>query len=214
MNDDWRLHVRFTDHGLAHELSELLGAGEIEHDLERRFADRVVVSVDGPELFCYAGSHAQAQAAGQVVDRIATARSWQLESQVTHWHAEAERWEAPERPLPSTPAEHAQERSERMAEEREESAEQGYPEMEVQVACGSRHDAAQLSRTLEDEGITNLHRSRYVLIGATDEDSAQALAARVRAEAPGREVTVQVNARAAYANLPPNPFAVFGGLAG
>ena len=47
MNDDWRLHIDLHDDGIAHRLGESLQAEELEHDLERSFADKVVVSVDG-----------------------------------------------------------------------------------------------------------------------------------------------------------------------
>jgi len=61
----------------------------------------------------------------------------------------------------------------------------------------------ELASRLEGEGIPNLHRWSYILIGATDEDSAQALAARLGAEAPaGAKATVERNQRAIYDNLP------------
>jgi hypothetical protein len=51
--------------------------------------------------------------------------------------------------------------------------------------------------------------------GATDEDSAKALAERIRNEAPaGSRVKVEGTWAAAYAERPPNPFAVLGGLGG
>ena len=63
MNDDWRLRIDLHENGLAHRLGELLGAEELEHDLERSFHDRVVVSVDGAEVFCYTGTRPQAERA-------------------------------------------------------------------------------------------------------------------------------------------------------
>ena len=48
MNDDWRLRVEFHEDGVAHALSERLNAAEIEHDLEKSFADRVIVWSTGP----------------------------------------------------------------------------------------------------------------------------------------------------------------------
>lgn len=50
-------------------------------------------------------------------------------------------------------------------------------------------------------------------MGATDEDNAKALAERVRGEAPeGSRVSVEGTWAKAYAERPPNPFAVLGGL--
>jgi hypothetical protein len=60
-----------------------------------------------------------------------------------------------------------------------------------------------------------VHRSHYLLVGATDEDSAQALAERLRGEAPeGCEVVVEMNRRSVYDHRPFNPFTLLGGLGG
>lgn len=215
MNDDWRLRIDLHEHRFAHQLGEVLAAAEIEHDLESSFHDRVIVSVDDAEVFCYAGTREQAEAADGLVRRLAAENEWDVELELTHWHPVSETWEPPDAPLPATEDEAERERAERFAAERAESRRQGYPEFEVRVQCGSRGEAGTLSDTLRHEGIPNLHRFSYVLVGATDEQSAAALAQRLRDEAPGaREVTVERNARAVYDDRPGNPFAVLGGLAG
>lgn len=214
MNDDWRLRIDLREHGFARRLGELLEAEEIEHDLERAFQDRVVVSVDGTEVFCYAGSRAQAERAEQLVRRLAGDHGWPVEVELSHWHPVAERWENPDAPSPAGAADTG-EHDERVAAERAESERQGYPELEVRVQCASRAQAAALADRLADEGIPNLHRFSYVLIGVTDEDSAQALARRLRDEAsPGTSVSVEANRRAVYDNRLWSPFAVLGGLGG
>jgi hypothetical protein len=109
----------------------------------------------------------------------------------------------------------ATEHEQRIEDEREESVEEGYPEFEVRVQCRSRHDASALSHRLDSEGLSHVHRSRYLLVGATDEDSAQALAERLRGEAPdGCEVVVEMNRRSVYEHRPFNPFTLLGGLGG
>ncbi len=213
MNDDWRLHIDLHDDGITHRLSEALQAGELEHDLQQSFADKVVVSVDGSELFCYAGTRAQAEAAKTLIERMIAHEQWQADVQLTHWHPEANRWESPEEPLPTDPEHVAREREQRAADERAESAQQGYPEFEVRVACGSRGDARTLSERLDEEQIASIHRWNWVLIGAADEASAQQLAARLRDELPAQEITVERNARAVWEQRPSNPFLFLGGLA-
>jgi hypothetical protein len=53
------------------------------------------------------------------------------------------------------------------------------------------------------------------LIGADDEDAAEALAERLRGEAPqGSKVKVEGTWKSALAETPSNPFAIFGGLGG
>jgi hypothetical protein len=215
MNDDWRLRIDLHEHSFAHQLSEALDAVEIEHQLERSFHDRVVVSVDGAEVFCYAGTRAQAEAAEQLIRQLLADHEWEADIDLTHWHPVSEQWESPDEPLPDSETDTAEERAERIATERAESAEQGYPEFEVRIQCGSRAQAGELSDKLEREEIPNVHRWSYVLVGATDEQSAQQLAERLRTEVPaGTEITVGLNQLAIWENRPGNPFAVLGGLAG
>lgn len=215
MNDDWRLRIDAHEHALAHQLGELLHDNELEHDLDAGYHDRIVVSVDDSDVFCYAGTRAQAEAAERLIQRLAGDRGWKIAVELSHWHPVSERWESPDEPLPATADEANAERADRVADERVESAQQGYPEYEVRIHCASRGEAGELAQQLEHEGIPNLHRWSYVLIGATDEDSANALADRLRGEAPGaRTITVELNARAVWDERPSNPFAVLGGLAG
>ena len=214
MNDDWRLRIDLHDHGVAHRLGEMLESEELEHDLQRSFQDRVVVSVDGAELFLYSADRAQAQAADALVRRLASQHGWQLDAELRRWHPTAELWEDPDNPLPADADQAQAEDSIRNAGEQRDSAEQGYPEMEVRVTCASRHEASELSGRLEDEGIANIHRWSWVLIGANDEDDATALAQRLRDELPSATITVDTNPRAIWDSLPGNPFAILGGLAG
>jgi hypothetical protein len=215
MSDDWRLRIELEEEGLARRLGERLEAGEIEHDLEHAFHERVVVSINGPELFCYTGSREQAERAAELIRRDAAEHKWEIEVQLAHWHPVAEEWQDPDAPEPETAPAAEEEREERVEDEREESADQGYPEMEVRVETESRHDARELSHRLEAEGLPNIHRHNFVLIGATDEDSAQALADRLRGELPGgTPITVEQNRRAVYDRRVWSPFSVLGGLGG
>lgn len=215
MNDDWRLRIELREPGLARRLGEVLAAEEIEHDLERSFHDRVVVSVSGGEVFCYTGSRQQAEAAERLIRRLAVDRDWTIEVELARWHPVAQRWEDPDTAEPAGADEVLEEQEERVEEERETSAQQGYPEMEVRVECASRGAAGELSKRLTDEGIPNLHRFRYLLIGVTDEDAGQALVQRLRGEVPAdATVTLERNRRAIYDHRVWSPFAVLGGLGG
>jgi hypothetical protein len=216
MNDDWRVRVDLHDTGFAHRLGETLQAEELEHDLKASFQDRVIVSMDSgdEELFLYAADRAQAQAAQGLVQRVATEHGWTLDTELRRWHPTAEIWEDPDNPSPADAEQIATEDEIRNAGERRESAGQGYPDMEVRVSCASRHDAADLSHRLHDEGIVNVHRFSWVLIGARDEHDANVLAQRLRTELPGAEIVVETNLNKLAASMPPNPFAWLGGLAG
>jgi hypothetical protein len=216
MSDDWRLRIELASHEDARTLAHRLGDRDLEHDLERAYGDRVVVSVDGAGVFCYCATRRQAEAAGRAIAQVAERESWTPQVQLTRWHPTAERWEDPDVPLPADESdpEARVERDARVADERTESSQQGYPEYEVRIECGSRAAAVELSRRLDDEDMPHVHRWSVVLVGATDEDAAQALAQRLRGEAPdGAQVTVGLNERA-ISDLLPHPFAVLGGMGG
>ena len=220
MSEDWRLRLEFEDAGQARELAERLEKFDSDHDLQDSFRDRVVVSRDDAEVFLYADTREQLEAAQRAVRSLATEHQWQPTTEVRRWHPTAEEWEDPDRPLPQGGAEAAAERAEAMETEREESAAQGFPDFEVRVRCRSRHDAQQLAQRLREEGIASVHRWEFVVLGAPDEDSAKALAERIRSEAPsGSVVTAEASIEEVASEAPlatpfNNPFAVFGGLGG
>src|ERR1700761_1507662 len=103
MNDDWRVRIDVEKDGLAHQLTEQLDADELEHDLEHSFHDRVVVSTDGPLVFCYTGSREQAQAAADLVARIAQSHELTVDVQIARWHPVSEEWESADEPEPASP---------------------------------------------------------------------------------------------------------------
>lgn len=211
MNDDWRVRIDLHDHGHAHHLLEHLDSSELEHRLESSFADRVAVSREGSELFLYAGTREQAERAAELARSLADEHGWEVACELRHWHPTAEEWEDPDAPLPSTETEQAAEHAEMIEAERNEPD----PDFEVRVECDSREAARELADRLRQEGLPNVQRSHYVLVGSRDEDSANALAERLKAEAPpGSIVTAEGTYRYVAESVGPNPFAIFGGLGG
>jgi hypothetical protein len=212
LHENWRLRVELDEEGRANRLTEQLEARELTHDLENAYHDRVIVYRDGSVVFCFAGTRSQAEGAGRLISSLAAEHGWHLHSELAHWHPFAEDWEDPDRPLPDTDAERIAEHAALVEHEREETAKLGYPEWEVRVQCSTPHKASQLSEKLRGEGLPHVHRWRYLLIGAADEDSAGELAERIEREAPAQTRTsVEVTARAALAASSRHPFAVFGG---
>ena len=221
MSDDWRLRVSLAEETQARDLAERLARFASQHELSSWFSKRVVVSRDDSEVFCYADTREQADAAERAIRSLAGEHGWQLSTELRRWHSAAEEWEDPDEPLPQSAAQLAGEHSELVEHEREESLAQGFPDFEVRVRCATREEAAQLAQRLRDEGIPNVHRWRFVVVGAADEDSANALAERIRREAPPRsEVSAEASVQEITAEAPEistpynNPFAVFGGLGG
>jgi hypothetical protein len=215
VNDDWRLQVDPRDPQHAQPLVERLAAQELKHDLSSAFHDRVIVTRDGARVFLYAGSREQAEGARELVLTLAERHGWSLSVALMRWHPVAEDWEDPDKPLPDGAAAELAEHEALIAAERKETEECGHPEFEVRVDLPSRHDALRFAEQLSKESLPVVHRWRFLLLGATDEDSAKALAERIRTEAPqGSRVTVEGTWQAAYAEWPRSPFAVLGGLAG
>lgn len=215
MNDDWRLQIDFQEVEHVRRLLERLDARELEHDLSDAFHDRVIVSRDGDHVFLYAGTREQAESAGKLIDKLAGEQGWNVDAELKHWHPTAEEWEDPDVPLPDDDAAKAAEHAEMIAAERRETDERGYPEFEVRVDLPSRHEAVRFEEQLRGEGLPAVRRWGYLLVGATDEDQAKALAERIEAEAPaGSSIKVEGTWQAVYGERPSNPFAIFGGLGG
>jgi len=214
MNDDWRLQVDLHDDDHPQQLVENLEARELEHDLSDAFHDKVIVSRNDAAIFLYAGSREQAESARRLIASLDERHGWDADMELRRWHPIAEDWEDPDEPLPESEAARRTEREKLMADERRET-ENGHPEFEVRVDLPSRHDAVRLAGTLRNEGLSTVHRWRYVLVGATDEDNAKALAERIRGEvASEARVTVEGTWHAVYGERPPSPFAFLGGLGG
>ncbi|HET7416581.1 MAG TPA: SPOR domain-containing protein [Solirubrobacterales bacterium] len=215
MNDDWRLRIDFRDDGVADALQDRLDARDLEHDLSQAFHDRVIVSRGETTIFLYAGDREQAERARALVERYATENDEDLEVEFTRWHPLALDWEPADEPLPADAEARAREHQERVADERRESEEQGYPMYEVRIDLPSRDEAEALADRLRAEGVPTVHRWKYVLIGAADEEAARELEEQVRGELPaGSQVRVEATWPEMMDHLPPNPFSFMGGLGG
>jgi len=121
MSDDWRLRIDLHEEDAAHKLTERLEARELEHDLEASFHDRIVVSRDGGEVFCYAGTREQAERTERLIRSLAAEHGWQLDFDLKRWHPSEEEWEDPDKPLPEGTAERAAERAKLIEKERQEA---------------------------------------------------------------------------------------------
>ena len=214
MNDDWRVQVTCPTTATAASLSELLHEGDFEHDLEGAAGERVVVSLDGHEVFLYAGSRAQAERATEAVRALVAKSGINVRTELRRWHPVSEEWIDADLPLPESERALAAEHAELIEQEDEEQSRLKYAEWEVRVSTHSARETAELARSLRQEGIPCLRRWHFLLIGAADEDAAKALSERVRALAPaGVTINVEGSYDEALAENP-NPFAVFGGLGG
>jgi hypothetical protein len=195
VNDDWRIRVDVAEEhaeGVLERLGVDLGseARKLAEELEGR---RLAVSRDDETIFVYAGSRTEADSARAVVEAELTEAGIEAEvGPVEHWLSDEDRWD--DEPEQEFEAEH-------------EVLEHGLAPWEVRVETSSPEQAEELARRLEAEGHGVVRRHRYVLVGASSEDEARALAERLHGHAEGSSELV-------WETLPQNPFAIFGGLGG
>jgi hypothetical protein len=213
MNDDWRVQVTCPTTETAANLSELLREGDFQHSLQDAAGERVVVSVDGPELFLYAGTRTQADRATEAVKSLIASSGLTVRTELRRWHPVSEQWIDADLPMPDSESAIAAEHAEMIAAEREEQTSLNYAEWEVRISTDSHRETLELADKLRQDGIPSLRRWRFLLVGAADEDTANALAERIRAIA-GSDARVEVEAsyQSVEAEVGTNPFAIFGGL--
>jgi hypothetical protein len=211
MADDWRLTVSLQE---EHEARSVLdGLRELEVEGRGDLAERVIVSHEGARVFLYADMEERLEHARELVDDVLHARGLGAIVTLTRWHPIEQRWEDARLPLPRTPEEREAERRVRLERETAESLESGYAEWEVRIELPTHEQTVLLGERLESEGIPVVRRFTFLLVGAVNEDEAQALAARLREEAPaGARVLVEPGGQMVWEVTPRNPFVVFGGL--
>jgi hypothetical protein len=217
MAEDWRVKVEFPEEEHGHRLSGLLrDHHELEEDLAERLRGRVVVSQDGPVLFLYADTRDQAEAAIEVVRSFDREYDQQPTIDLKRWHDVEERWEDPSVALPDTPDEVREERETLTETEREESKEDRMDEWEVQIVLPDHRSTKKLADKLEAEGMKPLRRWRFLVIPVPSEDDGNALADRLRQEAPAdAKVAVEGSYGQVVADNPRlSAFSIFGGLGG
>ena len=213
MADDWRLTVDFDDEGDGTQLVERLSARRFEADERDRLGGRVVVSRDGPRVFFYADSEECAREAEHVATERLAEEGLQARVAFERWHPVEQAWKDASIPLPSTEEELEAEHERQQEREAAESEASGVAEWEVRVSLPSHEATDELAEMLEGEGFPIVRRATFLLVGAANRDEADALAERLRAEAPaGAKVEVEPGGGLVWEVTPQNPFAIFGGL--
>lgn len=215
MADDFRIVVEFEDEGGGLHLGRLLSEREFASEVREQLGDGVLVTRDGPCVFLYAATSSQAAAARKTVAEVLAEHEMQASvSPVERWHSAEERWEDATAPVPMSAEETEAERERARRQEAREAEESGYADWEVRVDLPSHGEAVDFADRLEAEGITPITRRwKYVLIGTATEEDAQALAERLRGEAPtGASVRAEPSATIAWEVAGGNPFSLFGGF--
>jgi hypothetical protein len=211
--EDWRVKVDLHEEELGAVFVRWLKEHSLEDELADRLRGGVVVSRNDDKYFLYANARDQADAAKEVVDKFLAEHEVHADIEVQRWHDIAEDWEEASLALPETPEEIAAEEQRRIELEREESAEAGMDEWEVQITLPDHRSTKKLADQLEGEGLKVSRRWRHMVIPTPSEEDGQELADRVRAEAP-TDAVVEVVGRygEVAANRPYSGISFLGGL--
>jgi hypothetical protein len=202
MAEDWRVTVELEE-GSGHGLLAQVGEHELEDEVRERLGAAIAVSADEERVFLYADTRETAETARDVVRSILESESRSATYRLDRWHPLAEEWEPADAPLPATEDQREEEREEAEVQDAAETAESGYAEWEVRIDLPDHADAVELAERLEQEGIPTTRRWRHLLVGAATEDDANALAERLKAEAPsGSEFTVEPSGEMAWEAAP------------
>jgi hypothetical protein len=215
MADDWRVTIDVDDERDGTQLAEWLSALDLEDEERSRVGDRVIVSRTGARVFLYSDSEGPAREVLRTVTARVEHEGLSALTSLERWHPTEQVWKDASVPLPESGTDAAVEHERQQAREAEESERTGDAQWEVRVELASHDDTVRLAERLESEDIPVVRRHTFLLAGAVNEDSARALAERLRAEAPeGARVEIEPGGGMVWAVTPHNPFVIFGGLGG
>lgn len=198
-SNDWRVTISLPGPAHAERARQSLSEREVEEDVRRRLGRSIAVGAGDSQIFLYAGTEVAAREAEQVAREVLAQQGIEAEFAVHRWHPVEEEWEDPDVALPRTEAERDAEHQRLEDAETAESLATGTAEWQARVELLSHRDAVALAHKLQSEGHTVLRRWRFLIVGAADEDDAQAIAEHIRQEAPPGATVV---AEAAGVRLP------------
>jgi len=193
VQDEWRVEIDLDDEAHGFGIGERLRAHSLDDEARKRLGGRVVVTRDGPRVFLYAGSEAEAREAELVARELVANEDLSADIAVTRWHPVAEEWQDATVSLPASEAEEQDEVRSKEQHELEEAKEEDSYDWLVKAELPSRDEAAELEERLRGEGLPVHRRWRYVTVDAVTKEQANELGARLREEAPEAEVWIEAN---------------------
>jgi hypothetical protein len=192
--DEWRVEIDLDDEEHGYSLGERFRSHDLDAEARRRLGRRIMVTRDGPRIFLYASSLAEAREAERVGRELVDAEALTAEIAVTRWHPVEEAWKDASIPLPQSAEDKRAELERKTEAEWDEAEEEGSFDWLVKVALPSRGEAAELADRLRAESYPVHRRWRYVTVDVVTEERANELASRLREELPPEaEVWVDAN---------------------
>jgi hypothetical protein len=193
VQDEWRVEIDLDDEAHGFGIGERLRAHSLDDEARKRLGGRVVVTRDGPRVFLYAGSEAEAREAEALARELVANDGLSADITVTRWHPVAEEWQDATTPLPASEAEEREEVRSKERHELEEAKDEDSYDWLVKVELPARDEAAELEERLRGEGLPVHRRWRYVTVDALTEEQANELGRRLRDESPEAEVWIEAN---------------------
>jgi hypothetical protein len=191
--DEWRVEIDLDDEAHGFGIGERLRAHSLDDEARKRLGGRVVVTRDGPRVFLYAGSEAEAREAEAVARELVASDDLSADITVTRWHPAAEEWEDASLPLARGEADEREEIERKEQHELEEAEQEGSYDWLVKAELPSRDEAAELEDRLRAEGLPVHRRWRYLTVDALTEEQANELGTRLEGDAPAAEVWIEAN---------------------
>jgi hypothetical protein len=209
-NEDWRVEITLDDEAHGYDLGERLRSRDLDDEVRERLGERVYVSRNGPQLFLYAQTEAQAREAESVLRSLVAEDDLTADFLgITRWHPAEQEWKDAAIPLPSTQVGVGQELERRDDAEQAEADQEGAYDWLVKINLPSAGDAERIAESLRADGHP-VHRIwRWVTVDALTEESANALVESLRGELPAdAEIWVEGNpeARPTFVFLDPRMY--------
>jgi hypothetical protein len=196
VTDDWRVTVAFGNVAHARTAVRAVIGHQADDGVRGRLGDDgIAVSVDGRHLFLYAATEDAARAADRVMREVLDERQLVADRfALDRWHPEEQDWEDAAVPMPDSEESRAAERQRLMDYQMQQSAAAGQAGWEVRVELASHREAVEMARRLRAEGRAVVRRWKYLLVGAANEDEADALAKAIAQQVPAdAPVRTEVN---------------------
>ena len=190
MSDAWRVIVTFGEPAPTERAALELSGHEIEAQVRQRLHARVAVSVTDLHLYLCTGTRNSAVAADEVIRAVLAAHHLRA-TVVTHfWDPSINRWINSADSVPDDtdltlmPDEHRHGPASEIAADTRIADATGLATWQVRVKLPSHHDTVTFARRLKAQGHPPVRHWRHLLVGARNQDEAQALAAAIHAQAP------------------------------
>jgi hypothetical protein len=169
-NEDWRVEIDLDDEKHGYGLGERLRSHDLDDEARKRLGRRAIVSRDGPRVFLYTGTEAQAREAERIARELVAAEDLTADIDVTRWDPESEQWVY----ATGDPAEDVDD---------EPLSEEDYPWL-LTIELDSRGDAADVEELLRGAAGPVHRRWHYVTVDARTEEEANEVADRFRDQLP------------------------------